>query len=406
MNLITKILAITLIFISSSKLQAQIDIEKVSLFFAEGYSISELEFLMENMPLKKHEKWMEKKGYIFREELPSKNCLVYKKGEVVTLYIFKAKEYISEIQVSSSPQKYYQAIDTFSKSPLFRPTSVLNKIGIKENKQSKYWRNAGYIYYTDLDNYRVGIFRDYPFEIDRKMNKSYLPEVVYVKGGSVTIGSNNSEDPEDTKPTFNTFVKDFNIGQFEVTVKQYRYFCTETNRKMPSAPNEGWSDNYPIRNISWDDAIDYCYWLSFVTGKKYRLPNEAEWEYAARGGQKSKKFIYAGSDFLEKVGWTHKKGEVDIRRVGSTYPNELELYDMSSNVFEWTNDWYSSGWYLSNNKNMVINKAYSGPNEGSRKAVRGGSGSESARSKVIYRSKISPNLYYIDLGFRVVVEED
>lgn len=406
MKLITKTLAFILIFLNTSKVTAQIDSERLSLLFAEGYKIDELVFLMDNMPIKKHEKWMEKRGYAFREEIPSKKCLVYKKGEVVTLFIFLGKEYISEIQVSSSPQKYYQAIDTFSKSPLFRPTKMLKKVGITEDEKKKYWRNNGFIFYADTNNYRVGIFRDYPVEMERKISKSYLPQMVYVKGGSFTMGSKNEEDPSDTKPAFSVIVGDFNIGQYEVTVKQYRYFCTETKRKMPSAPLSGWQEDYPIRNISWDDAIDYCHWLSYVSGKRYRLPSEAEWEYAARGGQKTKNFIYAGSDFLEKVGWTFKKNEVVMKRIGSLYPNELEIYDMSSNVFEWTNDWYSSTWYETKSKNLVLGAKYKGTSLGTQKVIRGGSASESSKSKIIYRGKVSPSANFVDLGFRVVLEED
>ena len=184
------------------------------------------------------------------------------------------------------------------------------------------------------------------------------------------MGSKNEEDPSDTKPAFSVIVGDFNIGQYEVTVKQYRYFCTETKRKMPSAPLSGWQEDYPIRNISWDDAIDYCHWLSYVSGKRYRLPSEAEWEYAARGGQKTKNFIYAGSDFLEKVGWTFKKNEVVMKRIGSLYPNELEIYDMSANVFEWTNDWYSSTWYETKSKNLVLGAKYKGSSLGTQKVIR------------------------------------
>ncbi|MDP3394080.1 SUMF1/EgtB/PvdO family nonheme iron enzyme [Sediminibacterium sp.] len=406
MNLITKTLAFILICFLTTKLQAQIDTEKMALFFAEGYSITELEFLIDNMPLKKHEKWMEKRGYIFREEIPSKRCLVYKKGEVVTFYIFLEKEFISEIRVSSSPQKFYQAVDTFSKTSLFRLTKTLKKISFTEAAKDKYWRNKGYVYYANADNYVVGIFRDYPFEMQRKISRNFLPEMVYVKGGSFNMGSNNAEDPADTKPAFSAMVGDFNIGQYEVTVKQFRYFCTETKRKMPSAPLVGWQEDYPIRNITWDDALDYCYWLSYVTGKKYRLPSEAEWEYAARGGQKTKKFIYAGSDFLEKVGWTFKKNEVVMKRIGSTYPNELEIYDMSSNVFEWTNDWYNSTWYESRSKNPVLGVNYSSPSVGTQKVIRGGSSSETSKSRVIYRGKVSPSSNFVDLGFRVVLEED
>jgi formylglycine-generating enzyme required for sulfatase activity len=406
MKLIIKTLAFMMICFSTSNLSAQIDSERLSLLFAEGYKIDELVFLLDNMPIKKHEKWMEKRGYTFREEIPSKKCLVYKKGEVVTLFIFLGKEYISEIQVSSSPQKYYQAIDTFAKSPLFRPTKMLKKVGITEDEKKKYWRNNGFIFYADTNNYRVGVFRDYPFEMERKISKSYLPEMVYVKKGSFMMGSKNEESPSDTKPAFTATVNNFNIGQYEVTVKQFRYFCSETKRKMPDAPSAGWQDDYPIRNITWDDAIDYCHWLSYVTEKKYRLPSEAEWEYAARGAQKTKNFIYAGSDFLEKVGWTFKKNDAVMKRVGSTYPNELDIYDMSANVFEWTNDWYNPTWYESVSRNLVFGVVYRGPSVGTQKVVRGGSASESSKSKIIYRGKIAPSNYYVDIGFRVVLEED
>lgn len=383
---------------------AQVDLDRVASFFAEGYSIADLAYILEEMPIKKHEKWMEKRGYKFREEVPSKKMLVYEKSEAVTIYIFYSKDNVTEVRASSSPQKFYQAVDTFSKSPSFRLVEYdLQKKDTKKVDGYQYWRRNGFIYYSSSEKYINGLFRDYPVDMDRSLSKSYIPEMVYVKGGLAKIGSDNPSDADDIKPSYEIYIPDFAIGKFEITVKQYLYFCEATNRVLPKMESKWMGETMPVTRITWYDAVDYCEWLSYMTGKKFRLPTEAEWEFAAKGGTKSKQFIFAGSDFLEKVGWIKQKGQLDIRKVGSVYPNELEIYDMSSNVYEWCSDWHNFGWNQEMKKINVLNRKIGGPEKGLYKIIRGGRSEEIKDARVISKKKLVPNSDYSDLGFRVVL---
>ncbi|CAN0540671.1 unnamed protein product, partial [Scytosiphon promiscuus] len=108
---------------------------------------------------------------------------------------------------------------------------------------------------------------------------------------------------------------------------------------------EGWQsakgfENHPVISVTWYGAIEYTKWLSEQTKQSYRLPTEAEWEYAARGGKESKDYMYAGSNSIDKVGWYSSNSNDETHPVGQKIGNELGIYDMSGNVWEWCNDWY------------------------------------------------------------------
>ena len=109
---------------------------------------------------------------------------------------------------------------------------------------------------------------------------------------------------------------------------------------MGNNPSHFKGDDLPVENVSWDDAQEFITKLNSLTGKAYRLPTEAEWEFAARGGVQSKGYLYAGSNDLKTVGWYWKNSGGQTHPIGTKKPNELGLYDMSGNVWEWCNDWY------------------------------------------------------------------
>jgi len=201
-------------------------------------------------------------------------------------------------------------------------------------------------------------------------------------GNIMSKGSIISDSPQHS-----VTLDDYEIGKYEVTVKEYRLFCNLTGREMPVL-EDSTADNHPITRITWYDAVEYCQWLSKETGATWRLPTEAEWEYAAKGGIKSENYLYSGSDYLDEVGAYNPSGimavedwengsissvtfllcdEPPFMTVGSKFPNELGIYDMSGNVREWCSDWYDSDYYKHSPE-----KNPQGADNGTEKVVRGG----------------------------------
>jgi sulfatase modifying factor 1 len=165
------------------------------------------------------------------------------------------------------------------------------------------------------------------------------PEMILVEGGTFTMGNNNGEPDE--QPAHSVTLSSFKIGKYEVTMAQYKAFCQATDRQMGEAPPWGWNDKYPMVYITFDDANAYCNWLSSKEVVKYRLPTEAEWEYAARGGNKSKGYTYSGSNDPDEPCWNYDNSGEEPHATGLKTPNELGIYDMSGNIWEWCMDWYS-----------------------------------------------------------------
>jgi sulfatase modifying factor 1 len=191
-----------------------------------------------------------------------------------------------------------------------------------------------------------------------------LPEMVLVEAGSFQMGSTDGN--ADEQPVHTTHItRPFYIAKYAVTFEEYDRFCDDTiGIKKPDDGGRG-RGNLPVINVTWYDAVAYCNWLSEKEGLTpcysgkgrltqcdfsadgYRLPTEAEWEYAARGGQKSQGYIYAGSDNPDDVAWYADNSGGQIHPVGQKQPNELGLYDMSGNLFEWCWDWYDKDHYAS-----------------------------------------------------------
>ena len=156
----------------------------------------------------------------------------------------------------------------------------------------------------------------------------------FVEGGTFTMGSKSPDAQADEQPLHEVTLSDYYIGQTEVT--QYLWRIVMGSSYNPSATK---GDNLPVTNISWDDAQQFVQRLSQKTGLSFRLPTEAEWEYAARGGQRSQGYVYAGSNNLDSVAW-HPSNCTQPQAVGKKKPNELGIYDMSGNVYEFCQDWY------------------------------------------------------------------
>jgi formylglycine-generating enzyme required for sulfatase activity len=185
--------------------------------------------------------------------------------------------------------------------------------------------------------------------------------MVSVEGGTFMMGSNTGESDE--KPVHQVTLTDFAIGKCEVTQAQWQAVMGENPSRFKGC------DNCPVESVSWDDVQAFLQRLNEKTGKRYRLPTEAEWEYAARGGEKgaNDNFTYAGGNDLDEVGWfTENTKDKGTWPVGGKKANQIGLYDMSGNVWEWCADWY--GDYP---KGPV--KDPKGPGKGSYRVLRGGS---------------------------------
>jgi formylglycine-generating enzyme required for sulfatase activity len=217
------------------------------------------------------------------------------------------------------------------------------------------------------------------------------PEMVFIQGGSFQMGSNDGEDYE--KPVHTITLNNFYIGKYEVTQKQWREVM---GSDPPELAFKG-CDQCPVEGVSWNDIQDFLKKLNIKTGKNYRLPTEAEWEYAARGGSRSRGYTYSGSNTVGDVAWYNKNS--GTHPVGQKQPNELGLYDMSGNVWEWCSDWY--GWDFYKTSPAIEPK---GPSTGSARVDRGGGWGSSAQScRPSLRDCIAPAGYGNSLGFRLVL---
>ena len=210
-------------------------------------------------------------------------------------------------------------------------------------------------------------------------------KMIFVEGGTFAMGSTSGESDEE--PVHNVTLDSYYIGETEITQAQWRAI-------MGTNPSDYTGDNRPVENVSWEDAQKFCKKLSELTGKRYVLPTEAQWEYAARGGNKSKGYTYSGSNSVGEVAKYDSSG--GHSSVKSKKPNELGIYDMSGNVWEWCSDWYGS--YSSSAQSNP-----QGPSSGSYRVLRGGSWNNySSNCRVAFRSFNDPSGRNFNCGFRVV----
>lgn len=186
-------------------------------------------------------------------------------------------------------------------------------------------------------------------------------DMVRVGAGTFTMGATHEmEDPNsDEKPTHQvTLTNDYYIGKYEVTQALWKAV-------IGNNPSHFKNDNLPVENVSWNDCQEFLSKLNSITGKTFSLPTEAEWEYAARGGKKGRGYQYSGSNKLSDVAWYYKNSKKKTHPVGLKQANELGIYDMSGNVWEWCQDWYDK--YSSSSQINPI-----GTTSGSCRVFRGG----------------------------------
>ena len=260
--------------------------------------------------------------------------------------------------------------------------------------------------------------------------------MIYVEGGTFTMGCTSEQGgdcDDDESPAHQVTLSGYYIGKYEVTVAEFRAFVNATGYRT-DAEKEGWAwrwmqvdgkwqwnkvngvnwrcgtngevrssleDNHPVLYVSWNDAIAFCEWLSQKSGKKYTLPTEAQWEFAARGGNKRSGYKYSGSNSIGNVAWCGNSDNAQGKThpVGQKAPNELGIYDMSGNAWEWCQDWigsYSS--YAQTNPK--------GASSGSARVLRGGCWTYIARfCRVSDRNGNVPGYRNSSNGFRVVLAQ-
>lgn len=218
--------------------------------------------------------------------------------------------------------------------------------------------------------------------------------MVPVEGGTFTMGATSeqgSDALEEEYPAHQVTLSDYYIGQTEVTQALWKVV-------MGSNPSNFAGDNLPVENVSWNDCQVFIQKLNQLTGKQFRLPTEAEWEYAARGGRKSRGYKYAGGNDIGSVAWydvNSGTGTHPVHPVAAKQANELGIYDMSGNVWEWCRDWY--GDYQSSSQSDP-----QGPSSGSIRVNRGGSCyCNAVDCRVSYRNCLTPDILFSDLGLRL-----
>ena len=188
--------------------------------------------------------------------------------------------------------------------------------------------------------------------------------MAYVQGSTFTMGATSeqgSDAEDDEKPAHSVTLSSYYIGKTEVTQELWQAV-------MGNNPSYFKGNRKPVERVSWNDCQTFISKLNSLTGKNFRLPTEAEWEFAARGGIKSKGYKYSGSNTLGDVAWYEENSGDTTHDVGTKSPNELGLYDMNGNVWEWCSDWYGDKYYSSSPSNHPT-----GPSSGAYRVLRGGS---------------------------------
>ncbi len=244
---------------------------------------------------------------------------------------------------------------------------------------------------------RINIGKLYDEEIQVKEASRRDPfhnQMVLVRGGTFTMGC-TSEQGDDCElnemPASMVTLSDFFIGKYPVTQRQWRDIMGDNPSHFSRC------DDCPVENVSWNDVQGFISKLNQVTGKAYSLPTEAQWEYAARGGRQSTGYKYAGGDNLDAVAWYSGNRGSRPQQVGKKRPNELGIYDMSGNVWEWCRDFY--GPYTPGEKQNPTGASF-GPN----RLLRGGSWNSAAEHcRVSYRNISTPGYSSSNFGFRLVL---
>ena len=229
-------------------------------------------------------------------------------------------------------------------------------------------------------------------EATKKVVSSILSQqMIPVPGGCFKMGNNSffSADDADEKPAHKVCLNSFSIGKYEVTQSLW-------TAVMENNPSGTKGDTFPVTEVGWGDVQQFLQELNRLTNRHYRLPTEAEWEYAARSAGKKEK--YSGGNKPDLVGWHQENSGNNVHAVGQKAANGLGLYDMSGNVWEWCQDWNSKAYYKHSPGNNPT-----GPSSGKRRSIRGGAfNKKTTVIRTVNRARQTPNKYANTLGFRLV----
>lgn len=222
-------------------------------------------------------------------------------------------------------------------------------------------------------------------------------KMVRVQGGTFMMGANDGDAGalEREKPAHEVTLSDYWIGETQVTQALWEVVMGKNPSEFKGDPN------LPVENVSWQDCKDFIRELNRLTGKEFRLPTEAQWEFAARGGNlgKDNHYLYAGGNDIDDVAWYGENSDRKTHPVGEREPNELGLYDMIGNVWEWCNDWYGKYHYLESPA-----KDPTGPSSGTGRVIRGGSSFDNARGcRVSCRGRFDPASESQIVGLRLAL---
>ena len=222
----------------------------------------------------------------------------------------------------------------------------------------------------------------------------YRFNMIPVVGGAFTMGADDAQFNRE-KPAHSVQLDGFYMGETEVTQGLWKAVMGAN----PSVFAHG--DDYPVENVSWEDCNNFIMRLNKMTGRNFRFPTEAEWEYAAKGGTHGTDNTYAGSDNLERVGWYADNSGATTHPVRAKLANELGLYDMSGNVWEWCSDWFDTNYYK---HSPSVNPLNTSPGQSAHRVYRGGGWNSTTRdSRVTGRHDFKPTLRHSSLGLRLLL---
>lgn len=301
---------------------------------------------------------------------------------ILTVLVFSTPEITASNSVtqelSAVEQQLQQAINDANASP----TQPFNVIDSEVKEQTP-----------------AVVTADQPRELSTELQAQLLQDMIWVEGGSFEMGSSLSTAASREKPAHSVTLDGFYMGKTEVTQQLFEAIM-------------GWNYSYfpclscPINNISWLNMQLFIERLNQATGKVFRLPTEAEWAYAAKGGQLSQNFLYSGSNNIDEVAWYAGNSENRSHRVATKNPNELGLYDMTGNLWEFCHDTMKRHLYTEQARVNPLYLPNKDPKHKAIKVLRGGGYEFAANeSEVFRRDGASNNVRMPDIGFRLALTQ-